>query len=94
MPRDKKKVESGLTNKGFRQKEGDHHFFIYWTLDGKTSSIRTKTSHTPKMKEISDGLLGQMAKQCKLNKQDYLDLVDCPMDQKIYEQKLEEMGLL
>jgi len=94
MPRDKRKVETGLTNKGFRQKEGDHHFFIYWTLDGKKSSIHTKTSHTPKMKEIGDILLGQMSKQCRVNKRDFLDLVDCPMDQQTYEQKLEKLDLL
>lgn len=68
MPRDKRKVEEALLKKGFENKEGDHHFYIYHTLQGKKSSIRTKTSHTPKMKEINDGILAQMAKQCRLNK--------------------------
>ena len=90
MPRDKSKIEKSLTKKGFQQKQGDHHFFIYYTLDGKKSLIKTKTSHTPKMKQIGDSLLGQMAKQCKLSKQEFLNLVDCPLDQQAYEEILEE----
>lgn len=92
MPKDKRKVEEALLKKGFEDKEGDHHFFIYHTLQGKKSSIRTKTSHTPKMKEISDGILAQMAKQCRLNKQDFMNLVDCPLSREQYEARLKEKG--
>lgn len=92
MPRDKRKVEEALLKKGFEDKEGDHHFFIYHTLQGKKSSIRTKTSHTPKMKEINDGILAQMAKQCRLNKQDFMNLIDCPLSREQYEARLIEKG--
>lgn len=57
MPRKKSKVESGLKGKGFEQTEGDHHWFTYVTVDGKKTTVRTKTSHTPKMKDIPDNLL-------------------------------------
>jgi hypothetical protein len=43
MPRDKRKVEEALIQKGFERKEGDHHFFVYVTSQGKKSSVRTKT---------------------------------------------------
>jgi len=92
MPRDKRKIEEALLKKGFEDKEGDHHFFIYHTLQGKKSSIRTKTSHTPKMKEINDGILAQMAKQCRLNKQDFMRLIDCPLSREQYEARLKEKG--
>jgi hypothetical protein len=92
MPKDKRKVEDGLLKKGFKSQEGDHHFFIYHTLQGKKSSIRTKTSHTPKMKEIGDGLLAQMAKQCGLNKQDFNNLIDCPLSREQYEVLLVKQG--
>jgi hypothetical protein len=92
MPKDKRKVEEALLKKGFEDKEGDHHFFIYHTLQGKKSSIRTKTSHTPKMKEISDAILAQMAKQCRLNKQDFMNLIDCPLSREQYEARLTENG--
>ena len=94
MPRKKTTVEAGLRAKGFEQTEGDHHFFVYVTTGGKKTAIRTKTSHTPKMKEIPDNLLGQMAKQCKLNKQDFLNLIDCPLSTEQYESKLRERGIL
>jgi len=92
MPKDKRKVEEALLKKGFEGKEGDHHFFVYHTLQGKKSSIRTKTSHTPKMKEISDGLIAQMAKQCCLNKQEFMTLIDCPLSREQYEALLIKKG--
>lgn len=94
MPRKKTKVEAGLKEKGFEQREGDHHFFTYVTIEGKKTTIKTKTSHTPKMKEIPDNLLGQMAKQCKLTKQEFLDLVDCPLSRCQYEKNLRKQGFL
>lgn len=87
MPRKKSDVEAGLQKKGFVLIEGDHHFFHYVNLEGKKTLIRTKTSHTPKMRDISDNLLSQMAKQCHVTKQDFLNLVDCPLDQKGFELK-------
>lgn len=92
MPKDKRKVEQALLKKGFEDAEGDHHFFIYHTWQGKKSSIRTKTSHTPKMKELNDGILAQMAKQCCLNKQDFMNLIDCPLSREKYESYLTEKG--
>ena len=95
MPREKKSIEDGLKNKGFKLKEGDHHRFIYYTIDGnKKSSVITKTSHTPKMKEIPDNLISQMAKQCKLSKSDFLNLVDCPLSRESYEKMLRAEGEL
>ena len=89
MPRKKNKVEASLTKKGFERVEGDHHFFLYVTLEGKKTTIRTKTSHTPKMKDIPDNLLSQMAKQCKLSKTDFFRLLDCPMSREEYEEILK-----
>lgn len=93
MPRPKKTVEAALEAKGFAPSEGDHHFFVYWTKNGKKTRARTKTSHTPKMKDISDSLLGQMAKQLRLDtKAQFLQLVDCPMSREDYEQLLQAKG--
>ncbi|MGP1385153.1 MAG: hypothetical protein ACTS2F_16435 [Thainema sp.] len=93
MPRKKTKVESSLREKGFQQTEGDHHFFAYITTEGKKTAIRTKTSHTPKMKDIPENLLTQMAKQCKLSKKAFLNLIDCPLSREEYEIKLKEQGI-
>ncbi len=94
MPKDKRKIEQALLKKGFENEEGDHHFFIYHTLQGKKSTIKTKTSHTPKMKELNDGILAQMAKQCRLNKQDFTNLIDCPLSREQYEVCLTEKGMI
>ncbi|MGZ8927249.1 MAG: type II toxin-antitoxin system HicA family toxin [Methylobacter sp.] len=94
MPRDKRKVEEGLIKKGFALREGDHHRFIYFTLEGKKSAIQTKTSHTPKMKEIPDNLLAQMAKQCGITKSQFSDLLDCPLSREEYEAILGSNAML
>jgi hypothetical protein len=36
----------------------------------------------------------QMSFQCKLNKNDFMDLCKCPLSKEAYLKKLEEMGLL
>jgi len=94
MPREKRQVESSLKAKGFEPKEGDHHYFYYRTVEGKKTTAFTFTSHTRKEKTISDELLSKMAKQCRLTKQDFLKLVDCPLDRDGYETFLAAQGLL
>ena len=92
MPRNRKAVEGTLQAKRFTKVEGDHHYFVYWTRDGRKTRAWTKTSHSPKVKEIADNLLGQMARQCFLNKLDFLRLVDRPMSRDDFERKLRDQG--
>lgn len=84
--RDRKDVEAGLERKGFERDERHHHYFVYWTLDGKKTTIRTRTSHGSSHKTLGDPLLAQMAKQCGgLRKTEFLDLVDCPLSREGFE---------
>jgi hypothetical protein len=92
LPRNRKTVEATLQEKGFAKVEGDHHYFVYLARDGRKTRARTKTSHSPKVKDIADNLLGQMARQCMLTKPDFLKLVDCPMSREEYERKLTDRG--
>jgi hypothetical protein len=71
---------------------GCEHYFLYRTTDGRKTPIRSKTSHMPKMKDIPDNILAQMAHPCSLPKARFLDLVDCPMDRAAYEAALREQG--
>lgn len=80
MPRPKDKLISALKSKGFVQAAGDHVYLIYYTKDGQKTAVKTKTSHTPKMKDIPDSLISLMAKQCKLSKAEFLGVVDCPVN--------------
>lgn len=89
MPRKAKDVSANLLRKGFQQREGDHSFFRLY-VDGKKTRVGTKISHGEK--EIQDGLLGQMARDTKLVKHEFLDLVDCPMTAQRYVELLRERG--
>ena len=88
MPRNRKNVEASLEAKGFVRGEGHHHYFVYFTRDGRKTRARTKTSHSPRVREIADNLLAQMARQCLLTKGDFLRLVDCPLERDDYERLL------
>jgi len=92
MQKDRREVEAALLRKGFRQVEGDHHRFIYWSTDEKKTPVKTKTSHGGGYKTLQDGLLGDMARQCCLTKKDFLNLIDCPLTRDEYEARLIEHG--
>ena len=93
MPRKQVDVEKSLEAKGFqRPRGGDHNYFHYHSLGRKKTAVFTKTSHGAR--EIDDGLLARMARQCRLTRGDFDRLIDCPLDRNSYESKLVEQGLL
>jgi uncharacterized protein with gpF-like domain len=87
--RKRDEVKSSLERKGFRQKESDHSLFFYYSKAGNKTTVVTKTSHGTKYKVLYEPLIAEMAKQCRLKKDDFLKLIDCPMTQDDYEKKLE-----
>lgn len=86
------RIRSSLQKKGFVASEGDHTFFHYINGDGKKTAVMTKISHGKS--EISDPLIGQMAKQVNLSKNQFMDLVNCPLSKEEYESILESKNLL
>ena len=90
MARKPNDVEKSLEKKGFQRKEGDHHYFNDYTKAAKKTQVFTKTSHG--LKELDDSLLGMMSRQCRLTRQDFDRLIDCPLDRGGYERKLIEVG--
>lgn len=94
MPLKRRDVESSLESKGFVREERDHAFFIYYTKNGLKSSVRTKVSHGTSHTDISDNLVGMMARQCKLVTKDFKDLIACPLSRDEYEDKLISQGLV
>ena len=91
MAREKKDVETGLAAKGFAKGSGDHNYFIHVGRDGKKSMAKTKTSHGAS-RTLGDELIARMAKQCFLTKQQFHDLIDCPLSREAYEAMLIEQG--
>ncbi len=81
-------ILKALKRKGFSSKMSGH-IKLTFIFDGKETAIRTWISHSKK--EISDRLLGIMAEQLSLSRQELDDLVDCSLGKRelitLYEQK-------
>jgi len=90
MPRKVRQVLANLKAKGFfEDRDGHHIFLIYETKDGYRTDVRTRVSHQSGGGDISDGLLGAMARQVKLSRRDFEHLIDCPLSRDQYEAKLD-----
>ena len=91
MPRKAKDIQKALLKKGFTEREGDHHFFDYYHRNKKTRVV-TKLSHSSK--EVSDGLLGAMARQIGLTGPEFRAYIDCTLSAENYKALLLERGLI
>jgi hypothetical protein len=81
VTRKTRRIHKSLSTKGFNTSNNDHIWYILY-VDGKKTSIRTKISHGKK--EYDDSLLGKMAGQLRLSKNDLLELIDCPLSYEKY----------
>ena len=87
MPKKVRDIISGLGRKGFRSQENDHTFLHLWVA-GRKTPVWTKISHGEK--EIGDRLLAVMARQLRITRQEFNNLVDCPLSEAAYVQMLRE----
>lgn len=88
---DGKKTYKNLKKKGFSDAENrspDHKCLDYY-YDGKLIAF-TKISHGAK--DLGDSLIKAMAKQCLINKQQFMDLANCPLSKEEYLEILKENG--
>lgn len=94
MVLDKKKAYKNLKKKGFTDSinhSGDHKY-LEFHHNGKMI-LYTKVSNGS-IKDIGDYLIKQMSSQCKLTKNDFADLVNCPLSATEYLLILEGIGEL
>ena len=84
-----KDVIRGLKKKGFCQSQSDHTFLIF-CVNGLKTPIRTKVSHGSN--EIDDYLINRMSIQVKLEKTQFIDLVNCPFSMENYLKELDTKG--
>jgi hypothetical protein len=89
---ERKQIEGALSQKGFRLDERDHRFYFLY-VDGLKTGIYTYVSTGPKYKTIQAPLIAKMARELRLTKSEFADLVQCPMDGPSYVAKLRELGL-
>lgn len=85
-----KDIDKSLQTKGFAVEQGRKHIFYYLTVDGKKTSIKTHVSHGES--EIDDHLISAMKRQTKLEKKEFLDLINCPLSKDEYIQLLIDRG--
>ena len=86
-----KAVERALESKGFVEEKTHHRYYVYWTVAGRKTTVRTYTSHGNP--DLNDYLLGKMAEQCRLTKAQFVGLVDCPFTRDDFEGSLSDQGL-
>ena len=85
MPRKARAVERGLLRKGFRILNSRHRHFGYVKLDGQAANhVATVMSHGSD-RDLDDGLLAKMARQLRLTRRQFDDLIDCRLSQADYE---------
>lgn len=84
-------IDKALTKKGFEARPKDHNFY-YYINDGKKTNIFTKNSHSKN--EVNDFLIGKMASQLHLNKEQFKELIQCTLSAEKYKEILREKKLL
>jgi len=77
-----REIRRGLTAKGFQEHENADHRYFYLYYENKKTGIYTKFSHSTS--DVGDNLLGQMAKQIRLKRSEFDDLINCPMSAQRY----------
>lgn len=83
------KVSAALTAKGFQKVDRDHHFFFLY-VDGKKSGIFTKISHSAN--KLGQFDCDRMAKQIKLSRGQFEELIDCSLSGTEYLGVLRKAG--
>lgn len=86
------KVEKSLIKKGFVLEPKHHRFYCLHDEDNKRTSVRTKVSHNGQ--DINDFLINQMKKQLHLTKDEFCDLINCPLEYEKYLELLREQGII
>ena len=81
-------IRRALTTKGFEEITNSDHYYFYFQLDGKRTSVFTKISHDAT--DVNDPLLGLMTKQVRLKRTEFNNLIDCRLDGPEYRQLLLE----
>jgi predicted RNA binding protein YcfA (HicA-like mRNA interferase family) len=88
--RSAKEINSALRQKGFyAEKEGDHVRYYHLDSSGEETGIKTKISHGALGKTVSSKLISLMAKQLRLSKAQFLELIDCTLDEESYRVMLQ-----
>jgi hypothetical protein len=81
-----REIDTALRKKGFLRELAGKHIH-YYLIDH--SEIVTHMSHGMMGSTINVDLIGKMARQLRLTKTQFLDLIDCRLSEKEYRQILQ-----
>ncbi len=82
-----RQAEKALAAKlGFEVREGHHRIFRLY-LDGR---LVARTFVSQGQRELSDFHIGQMARQMRLSRSEFMDAAECPLDRETYLTLLRE----
>lgn len=90
-------IEKSLSQKGFvrKKKKKDHRWYIFHYGGKSFPNICAQISHGSGYKDYGPELIGKMKKLLRLNSiTEVCNLLECPMTQESYEQKLRDNGLI
>jgi len=85
------RIATALRRKSFETYKS-HHLMYWLVVKGQRTAIRTRISHGER--KADDWLLGQIARQLHLSKQELEDLIDCPLSGEQYVRLMVERGHL
>ncbi|MGA2523658.1 MAG: type II toxin-antitoxin system HicA family toxin [Candidatus Bathyarchaeia archaeon] len=84
-------VVRGLMKKGFRP-DNRKHKFLFLYVNGKKTSVFTYVSWGSD--DIDDYLIGKMSNQVRLERKEFINLVECPLSEEEYLAELTKKGEL
>lgn len=81
---DSNKTYKSMCKKGFQEAEnkGNDHKRIEFWYDGKLTRCRTKFSHNAE--ELNNYLIGEMAKQIALSRNEFIEFAKCTLSKEGY----------
>jgi predicted RNA binding protein YcfA (HicA-like mRNA interferase family) len=90
---DAKKTYKNLKSKGFEDanNKSDDHKYLNFVHNDKII-LHTKISHGSK--DLNDFLIKQMSSQCKLSKEQFKDLANCPLSENEFIQILKDNEII
>jgi hypothetical protein len=86
-----RKVSGALKRKGFRTSSGKHVIYTFY-YHGICQSVITHMSHNNQ--ELDDYLLGEMAEQLSLSKNEFRELIECTFSEEDLIEKYLKQKLL
>lgn len=87
-----RKIDRALNKKGFTKDSSKDHHYFYLIVEGRKTSVYTRMSHGES--EISKNLESLMARQLYLSKEQFKNLVDCPMTEQDFLRHLRSENII